>query len=167
MIIAQVLVVLVSWIVSSSVAGASVRSLLSSEGIRWFFDHFVDHVASPYLVWMVLLSIAWGAYKGSGLSAVLGRRRSLILRQRYSLMIVLIELIVFVILLSLLTLVSHAVLLSSTGTLFPSPFSRSIVPAIAFIVTVCSLTYGIASKDLSSIEEVMRALTSGFRPVVP
>ncbi len=167
LIVAQLLIVLVSWIVSSSMAGSSLRSLLNSEGLRWFFGHFIDQMASPLLVWMVLLAMAWGAYRGSGLSCIFRRHRPLILRQRYALIIVSIELLVFVVLMCLLTLVPHAVLLSSTGTLFPSPFSRSLVPSLAFILTICSLTYGLASKSLTSFEGVMKALASGFHPVLP
>ncbi|MBR3473329.1 MAG: AbgT family transporter [Prevotella sp.] len=167
LIVAQLLIVLVSWIVSSSMAGSSLRSMLNSEGLRWFFGHFIDQMASPLLVWMVLLAMAWGAYRGSGLSCIFRRHRPLILRQRYALIIVSIELLVFVVLMCLLTLVPHAVLLSSTGTLFPSPFSRSLVPSLAFIHTICSLTYGLASKSLTSFEGVMKALASGFHPVLP
>ena len=50
----QLLLILASWIVTSVWRGAPLRSLISSEGIRWFFGEFVSNMASPLLVWLLL-----------------------------------------------------------------------------------------------------------------
>ena len=57
LLIAQVLLVLVSWLLSASMT-EGVHSLLSSEGIRWFVGQYVNMLASPLLVWLLLLSMA-------------------------------------------------------------------------------------------------------------
>ena len=53
--LAEVVLVLASWLLSATMAG-NVRSLLSSEGVRWFFGGFTTMLASPWLVWLVLLA---------------------------------------------------------------------------------------------------------------
>ena len=54
--LAEVMLILVSWLLTAAVPEASMRSLLSSEGIRWFFGHFSDNLATPVLVWLLLVS---------------------------------------------------------------------------------------------------------------
>lgn len=63
----QVLLVLASWLVSAVMPDTSMRSLLSPEGIRWFFGHFTENMAQPLLVWIVLLYVAFNAYRRAGL----------------------------------------------------------------------------------------------------
>ena len=53
MAILQVALFLVSWLITAASPETTVRSLLSNEGIRWFFGSVVDNVASPPLVWIV------------------------------------------------------------------------------------------------------------------
>ena len=45
-VIAETLLVILSWLLSA-LRVEGVRSLLSSEGIRWFFNSFNDLIASP------------------------------------------------------------------------------------------------------------------------
>ena len=49
----QILLILVSWIVSSATQQTYVHSLLSSEGIRWFMGRFSENLATPVLVWLL------------------------------------------------------------------------------------------------------------------
>jgi aminobenzoyl-glutamate transport protein len=169
--VAQVVLVLLSWLISSAVPSIHVRSLLNSEGVRWFFGRFTDNLSAPILVWMVLLTIAVGALRASGLLDVVLRvvkgDGKLLFRERFSLWVVVAELIVVVGLLIALTSLHHPILLSSTGHLFPSPFSRSLVPVVAFAVTLSSLSFGIASRRTFSFASAMRAVTSAFRYAAP
>ena len=50
----QVLLFLVSWLINAAMPESKVRSLLGSEGIRWFFGSFVDNVATSPLVWLLI-----------------------------------------------------------------------------------------------------------------
>lgn len=65
--VAQILLMLTSWLLTAAMPEDYNRSLLSSEGIRWFFGQFQDHLASPVLVWLVLGGIAYGAFCRSGI----------------------------------------------------------------------------------------------------
>lgn len=162
LVVAQVALVLVSWLLSAT-AMAGVRSLLSSEGVRWFFGHFTGWLASPPLAWLLLLAMAVGALSRSGL---LDARRS-DYRQRMGLLLALVVLLAYVAVLLALTAIPHAVLLGATGRLFPSPFSRALVPVASFGAIVVSVCYGWASGTLSSLSDVVDSLTFGIRRAAP
>jgi len=173
--IMQVFLVLLSWLLSAAMPEMSVHSLLSSEGIRWFMAHFTEHIANHVLVWMLLLSISYGAVKGSGLLQILtsylttnpSQRSSLNYRQKFALRLVILELILFIILMILLTVVPHAVLLSVTGSLFPGSFSQSLIPVLAFALTVIGISYGSMSGMQKSSAEVLDTLSKGIADTAP
>ena len=53
LVLASLALVLVSWLLSAT-TGDSVRSLLSSEGIRFFFGGFVSMLQTSQLIWLLL-----------------------------------------------------------------------------------------------------------------
>ena len=139
-----------------------VRSLLSSEGIRWFIGEFTSILASPLLVWLFLILIAIGCVRSSGLSLrVRGYRDQVALR------VALAFLIIYVGILCLLTLMPHAILLSATGELFPSAFSRALVPIVCFGLCLVSLTFGLIAGRLRSLADILEALSTGLRDGAP
>lgn len=167
LLIAQMVVILGSWLWSAAMPDSTVRSLLSESGIRWFFGTFIANLSCPLLAWIVLLDIAAGACLGSGLwsgvRAIAMPRRTTTPQQRSGLRAVAVLLIIEVFVLVLLTLPHHALLLSATGRIFPSSFSASIVPVIAAIITTSAVTFGLFSGQLHNIGDVFRCLTRGGR----
>ena len=164
--LAEVVLVLASWLLSATMAG-NVRSLLSSEGVRWFFGGFTAMLASPWLVWLVLLAIAGGCLWQSGSVSIRLPLSSLHYRQRVALRTALILLLIYVAAVLALTLVPHAVLLSATGRLFPSPFSRAFVPIVSFGVLLVSVAYGWASGSFRSIASIVSAMSTGIAAAAP
>jgi aminobenzoyl-glutamate transport protein len=164
--LAEVVLVLASWLLSATMAG-NVRSLLSSEGVRWFFGGFTTMLASPWLVWLVLLAMAGGCLWQSGIVSIRLPLSSLHYRQRVALRTALILLVIYVAAILALTLVPHAVLLSATGRLFPSPFSRAFVPIVSFGVLLVSVAYGWASGSFRSIASIVSAMSSGIAAAAP
>lgn len=162
--IAIVILILLSWIITAAMPDYAMRSLLSPEGIRWFFGHFTGNLANPFLVWLVLGTIAYGAIKESGLLFTLLHYKERIKEYpvRAGMRMVLSELIVFCIVIALLTLIPQAILLSVTGGLFPSSFSQSIVPILAFATSVMGVSYGLVSGRLHSLADVFGCLVSEF-----
>ena len=165
----QIVLIPVSWLIAAAWPDSMVRSLLSSEGIRWFFAHFTDNLLTPLLVWLLLFSMAVGALRESGLWQAVLRLlnishddKPLKFRQMLALRVVLLEILLYIIIMCLLTLVPHAVLLSVTGELFPSSFSASIVPTICFMLCLCSATYGYMAGELTSLKDIVRAMTVGI-----
>ena len=158
LLLLQVAVIIVSWLVSAAMPDVPIHSLLSSEGIRWFFGTFVDNLLTPLLVWLLLLSMAWSTVSKSRLlsswndrTVSTGRRMALRTSLAVALMLVAVV--------ALLTAVPNAILLSATGELFPSSFSRSIVPVACFIVTVTAMVYGFLLGTISSLS----ALSGGAK----
>ncbi|WP_255397400.1 AbgT family transporter [Prevotella sp. lc2012] len=153
---AEALLIILSWILSTTMT-EGIRSLLSSEGIRWFFGSFTSVIASPMLVWLLLALIAIGSLQKSGLTAW---QRNY--RDRLALRVATVSLLIYLGLIALLTFPPHAILLSATGNLFPSAFSRSLVPIIAFGICVFSITYGVVSGRLKSLSSIIHAMSFGI-----
>ena len=161
--LAQIMLVLLSWLITAAMPEAFPRSMLSPEGIRWFFGSFTENMESPWLVGLLLICIAWGTLQTSGL---LHFDRT-IYRHRNALRLVLIELVLFVAVILLLTVVPHAILLNVMGGIEASSFSRSILPFICFAVIVMSLSFGAVSNRLQGIEAMGESLSEGIRMAAP
>lgn len=159
--VAELLLVILSWLLSATRL-EGVRSLISSEGIRWFVGEFIYTLASPLLVWLLLALVALGCLQRSGL---MSRGRGY--RDRVALRVSLSFIIIYVVIICLLTLMPHAILLSVTGSLFPSAFSRALVPIICFGVGVLSISFGMVSGRLHTLTDILDALTFGLQQGAP
>ena len=167
LVVAELLLVLVSWLLSATIA-ENVRSLLSSEGMRWFVGNFVSMLSTPWLVWLLLLAMAGGCVWQSGaLSVFSAHVPSRNYRQRIALRVALAFLILYIAVVLLLTVVPHAVLLSATGGLLPSPFSRALVPIAAFGLLLVSVTYGWLSGRFTSVADILASLSFGIGRAAP
>lgn len=169
----QAAVVLFSWIVTSVWPSAELRSVLSGEGVRWYFGNFVNNMSCPLLVWLLLIFMAYGTYSRSGLKeAICSLRRGerLAYRCRHAVYTVAVVACVMVFVIVMLAFVPHAVLLGVSGGLFPSAFSSALVPIITFSVTVLSIIYGMASGWLMHVGDIFKSLYAGvvmFAPFLP
>lgn len=161
----EMVLIVVSWIISAAMPELHVRSLLSSGGIRWFFGNFTESLCTPLLINIILLMIGVGSVSFSGLASALIKlfsRRKLRYFERIGLYVVGAEIIASIIVVILLTAVPHAILLSVTGHLFPSSFSRSLIAIISFIMLICSLSYGFTGGRLNSAQQIFRLLVYGI-----
>ena len=156
--LAQLLLVLGSWILSAALPMSGIRSMLSGEGIRFFLGHFADLLATPLLVWLLLLAMAYGIVLRSG---ILGGARSF--RSRRARLIALLFAAAYVAVVLLMALAPHAVLLSASGTLWPSPFSASLVPLIAFGLAMVTAVYGIVAGTITSLTDIYESFVDGLR----
>ena len=159
---AQLLLMLVSWLLAAAIPTSGVRSLLSSEGLRWFLGHFSDVLGTPLLLCLLLLLMAYGCLNGCG---ILHFKSSY--RQRRALTITLLLLVVYVGFILLLVMMPHAVLLSATGLLWPSPFSAAVVPLFAFGITLLSAVYGYVAGSYGQMSDVYQSLIDGIRIGAP
>ena len=162
LVVVQLLIMLVSWLLSAAFPTSGIRSLLSSEGLRWLMGHFSQLLASSLLAWLLLCAMAWGCLLRSGLLV-----RPTNYRERRAQLMALLLLAVIVGVMLLLTVVPHAVLLSAVGGLWPSPFSASLVPVVAFSITLVSAFYGLVSGRFENISAVYDAVLFGTRQGAP
>lgn len=161
--VGQITLMLASWLMTAAWPEDYTRCLLSAEGIRWFFGHFQDNLASPVLVWLVVGSIAYGSLVKSGILRYDAKEY----RQRFALGVANFELGVFVVIMLVLTLLPHAILLNVMGGLVPSSFTQSIVPYCSFAVTVITCSFGVVSGNIVGVEGIFRAMTSGVAWAAP
>ena len=165
-VIAETLLVILSWLLSA-MRVEGVRSLLSSEGIRWFFSSFNDLIASPVLVWFLVLMCALGCLQKSGVTSIFGGRKTINFRDRLAIYVALAFVLIYVVIIILLTLMPHAILLSATGHLFPSAFSRSLVPIIAFGICIFSVAFGLMAGVMRNLSDILQALSFGIAKGAP
>lgn len=161
LLLAQLLLVLVSWILSAASPTSGVRSMLSEEGIRWFLGHFSDMLATPVLVCLLLLAMAYGCMvKGVALKAQN-------IREHRARLFTFIFLLAYVGVILALALLPQAILRSASGTLWPSPFSASLVPVTAFGLMVAAVVYGVVAGRFSRLADVYDALLYGIKSAAP
>ena len=163
----QIMVVILSWMIKTIYPDFNGRSLLSGEGVRWFLGNFTNNVASNILVWSILIGLSWGSIRASNILQVFKRSHTLSYRERLGFRVVLIEIMIWVIVIVLLSFIPHAAMLSITGQLFPSSFSKSIVPLIAFIALFSSITYGLIIGRLRKGNLIIEALSNGIKQIAP
>ena len=156
--LAQIGIMLTAWLLTAAWPEDFTRSFLSAEGVRWFFGKFQTNLASPVLVWLLVCSIAWGAYRQSHIREY-DRREY---RQRFAM-----GGMVFELSLLALTMLPHAILLNVMGGLLPSSFSQSIIPYCAFSVTFACCSFALISGRVKGVEGVFRMLTSGIESAAP
>lgn len=156
--VGELLLVLGSWILSAALPMSGIRSMLSGEGIRFFLGHFADLLATPLLVWLLLLAMAYGVVLRSGIISGARSFRS----SRARLIALLFAAAYLAVVLSM-ALVPHAVLLSASGTLWPSPFSASLVPLTAFGLAMVAAVYGIVAGTITSLADIYESFVDGLR----
>ena len=161
-LVAEGVLVIVSWLLSA-LRLEGVRSMLSSEGIRWFVGGFSDIVASPLLAWLLLMLIACGSIQQSGVIPLLGSKGKISFRDRLALRVASVFVLLYAIVICMLTIMPHAILLSVKGSLFPSAFSRSILPIICFGVTLFSIVFAMMSGHKKTGEDIIDILSYGIR----
>ncbi len=159
---AELLLMLLSWILSAAMPMSGVRSMLSGEGIRWFLGHFAHVLATPVLVWLLLLAMAYGSIRHCGIFEDRSSYRS-----RRALWLSALYLIIYIGVVLLMAVMPHAVLLSATGDLWPSPFSASLVPLVAFGLLSMGVVYGVVAGTFLSFSDVYDALLHGIRQAAP
>jgi aminobenzoyl-glutamate transport protein len=166
LIVSEAVLVPFSWLLSVTMQDG-VRSLLSAEGVRWFLGSFTTLLASPRLVWLLLLSMVAGSVWRSGLAAPSLCSHTGGFLRRVALMASVLTLVLYEVLVLGLTAVPHAVLLSATGRLFPSPFSRALVPLFTFGMLLIAVVYGWASGRFTSLSDVARSWSWGISQASP
>lgn len=162
LLVAEGVLVIVSWLLSA-LRLEGVRSMLSSEGIRWFVGGFSDIVASPLLAWLLLMLIACGSIQQSGVIPLLGSKGKISFRDCLALRVASVFVLLYAIVICMLTIMPHAILLSVKGSLFPSAFSRSILPIICFGVTLFSIVFAMMSGHKKTGEDIIDILSYGIR----
>lgn len=164
-------IVLLSWLIAALMPQADVRSLLSSGGVRWLFSTFAGNFITPFFSYLVLLILAYGALRMSGvlgaMGRVLGGKAALSSYERRGLIAAGVVLLFSFAFVFALVAIPHAPLLSVRGDLFPGPFSRGLVPVVMFVALFVSLIYMIISEQEVTLSVAYRRLCRSMMPFLP
>ena len=162
LLVSELLLVLTSWLLSATQT-EGVRTILSSEGLRWLMGQFTVMLLKPQLIWLLLLAMTGGCLWQSSIfrPAQTSFRRQFALR--LSAVVFIAQIVGFLLLIAM----PQAVLLSATGALWPSPFSRALVPLAALIIINTSICYGLLSRTFTSAVDIYDSIKWGLSKAAP
>lgn len=168
-LILLVLVVFFSWIGSvlefrtMGRNGPMLQSLLSEQGIRWFVRNAASCMGNAPVGEALMILVAIGAGKESGLFRALAHSMTLSPRERVSLLISLITfaVIIAVILFGLFS--GSNLLLGVTGAIKGGPLAHGAVFILMIAILLPSLIYGISTDTFHTARECVEALSSMIR----
>lgn len=108
------------------------------------------------------MGAAYGCLKQSGL---LDYGHSY--RERRALIIGVMLFLCYVAVILLLTFLPHAVLLSATGQLLPSPFLSGLPAMLSFAVATSSVVYGMVVDRIQGLDGIYQSLLKGIKAASP
>lgn len=157
-----------SWI--GSTMGYPLQNIFSDEGIRWFYAHLNESLTTPLLAFVFPVTMLCGAVARSGLGRLLkdlcrirGERVRITYRQKTALGISATFFTVYFATALLCVLTPHAVLLSATGHIYPSPFAHGILPVTALGVQLTAMIYANLSNHLHGLGEILSVVYWGIQ----
>jgi p-aminobenzoyl-glutamate transporter AbgT len=170
-LILLLLVIIVSWIGSimeiSSVAGngdLALRSVLGVSGLRWAIRTAATCLGNAPVGNALMLFIAIGAGKGSGLFRALSRLRNLSPKEATAFYISLVVLAIYVLLIVLGVFAGSHLLLGITGTLKGSPLYDGIMFLVMLAVCLPSLVYGLSTETFRTAGDCVDAFCTILPP---
>lgn len=170
-LILLLLVIIVSWIgsimESSSVAGngdLTLRSVLGVSGLRWAIRTAATCLGNAPVGNALMLFIAIGAGKGSGLFRALSRLHNLSPKEATAFYISLVVLAIYVLLIVLGVFAGSHLLLGITGTLKGSPLYDGIMFLIMLAVCLPSLVYGLSTETFRTAGDCVDAFCTILPP---
>ena len=160
-LIALVLLLFISWVLSVYVDGA--QGLQSTRGIRWMCVNIVPNFSSVHIAKLLLGLMALSVLRASGILRAFHSHISL--KQRRALQITGVSVVVVLILFSLLLLLPDPVLLSAFGTLHNSAFSKGFFGLLACLAIFVGNVYGYTSGRFTTMRDFMQAHASLFAAI--
>ena len=165
------LVIIISWIGSimemRRVGGNGelvLRSVLGESGIRWAVRSASACIGNAPVGNALMLFIAVGAGKGSGLFRALSRLNSLSPKERNAIYISAAVLVVFLSLIVLGVFSGSHLLLGITGKLAGSPLYDGFMFLLMLAVCLPSLVYGLSTETFRTAQDCADAFCTIFPP---
>lgn len=158
-----VILVLFSWVGSVYGLllpdGTLLPNLLSEEGVRWFVRHSMDNVSAAPFVEVLLVLLAVGSLRSSGLWHALWHRTGLVQRQRHALLVAL-GVMVVCIGIVLAGIVPGGNLLSVTGHIAGGPFAAGWPFLLTLVIVFPCIVYGKMCGQWHTSKELYAGLAS-------
>ena len=170
-LILLILVIIVSWIGSimeiSRVGGngdLALRSVLGVPGLRWAVRTAATCLGNAPVGNALMLFIAIGAGRGSGLFRALSRLRSLSPKESTAFYISLVVLAIYILLIVLGVYAGSHLLLGITGSLKGSPLYDGFMFLVMLAVCLPSLVYGLSTETFRTAKDCVDAFCTILPP---
>ena len=170
-LILLILVIIVSWIGSimeiSRVGGngdLALRSVLGVPGLRWAVRTAASCLGNASVGNALMLFIAVGAGRGSGLFRALSRLRSLSPKESTAFYISLVVLAIYILLIILGVYAGSHLLLGITGSLKGSPLYDGFMFLVMLAVCLPSLVYGLSTETFRTAKDCVDAFCTILPP---
>ena len=170
-LILLILVIIVSWIGSimeiSRVGGngdLALRSVLGVPGLRWAVRTAATCLGNAPVGNALMLFIAVGAGRGSGLFRALSRLRSLSPKESTAFYISLVVLAIYILLIILGVYAGSHLLLGITGSLKGSPLYDGFMFLVMLAVCLPSLVYGLSTETFRTAKDCVDAFCTILPP---
>lgn len=170
-LILLILVIIVSWIGSimeiSRVSGngeLALRSVLGVPGLRWAVRTAATCLGNAPVGNALMLFIAIGAGRGSGLFRALSRIRSLSPKESTAFYISMVVLAIFIFLIVLGVYAGSHLLLGITGSLKGSPLYDGFMFLVMLGIGLPSLVYGLSTETLRTVGDCVDAFCTILSP---
>lgn len=178
LLVAEVAVVVFSWIASVVMPSANVASMLSQENIRWFVGQYTDFLSTRVLINLLCLALAYGIWHRSRLgtsivsllkrkSDVLAGYRLMEYSERVALQFAIIVFVVEMVVILSTILMPHAILLNALGDLWPSSFMYGLLPICSFVIGSVSLVYAVIVNRIQTARDFLDSMTYGINKAAP
>ena len=170
-LILLILVIIVSWIGSimeiSRVGGNSdlaLRSVLGVPGLRWAVRTAATCLGNAPVGNALMLFIAVGTGRGSGLFRALSRLRNLSPKETTAFYISMVVLAIFIFLIVLGVYAGSHLLLGITGSLKGSPLYDGFMFLVMLAVCLPSLVYGLSTETFRTAKDCVDAFCTILPP---
>lgn len=141
--------------------GNFVPSMLTGESVRWFVRHSIEHVSAAPLAQVLLVLLATGALRSSGLWSAMWGYGGLAQRQRHALFVASVVFVVGLVLVAI-GLLPGGTLLSVTGYIVGGPFASGWLFVLSVVVVIPCVIYGLMCGQWHSGSEMSAGLASGI-----
>ena len=170
-LILLITVILASWIGSivemKHISGNSVlalRSVLGVPGIRWAVRSAADCLRNAPIGQALMLFMAIGAGKGSGLFRAVGNTSILSPKERTALVISMVVLALYICLIILGIFAGSHLLLGITGKLTGSPLYQGFMFLLMLAVALPSVVFGLSTDTFRTSSDCVDAFSSLIKP---
>lgn len=163
----QILVILVSWIVSAVFPAYGFNSLLSGSGVRWLLTCWLNNGCSEMTTAFLFGGFFVGAFVWSGLPKKITSFRSCGYDEKFAVMMFFFVMIVGITVCLFFALYPHSPLLGITGTLVAGPFLKASFFVLGSALFGGSVIFSLLSGKVKSWEDAACALVYGLKAVAP
>lgn len=170
-LIMLVLVIMISWIgsileIRSMERNSDIilQSVLSEQGIRWFIRNAAACFSTAPAGEALMILMAMGIGQGSGYFRALRRMRLLSPKERVSLIISMVVLLLYILFIVMDFLFGSYSLLGVSGTLKGSPMAEGAVFLCMLAIALPATVYGISVGSIRSADDCVAAFSVMIGP---